>query len=241
MSDDLSLSNSLADLAARIRAEHEAATLAIKRGLAHSIAAGKLLNEAKALLKHGQWLPWLRDHCVVPLRTAQRYMVLAGHAAEAKYDKLSYLPDADVPKLDGPFSSFDVDDFAFTQKKLLHHAKVPAFAAYCFDVMEEDLPTLRLCPWDDLCDAAKGLAAVLDDRNPARFDPDSFASIRDMQRAINDVEIHAMWFLGRVLSEIEYRETVREDDYEAEWQDIHQQLMARLEAQLQEARAGALH
>jgi hypothetical protein len=57
MSDDLSQSNSLADLAARIRAEHEAATLAIKRGLAHSIAAGKLLNEAKALLKHGQWLP----------------------------------------------------------------------------------------------------------------------------------------------------------------------------------------
>jgi hypothetical protein len=44
-------SNSLADLAARIKAEHEASTLAVKRGLAHAISAGRLLTEAKAVLR----------------------------------------------------------------------------------------------------------------------------------------------------------------------------------------------
>jgi Protein of unknown function (DUF3102) len=67
-------SNSLADLAARIRAEHEATAIALRRSIAHAIAAGELLIEAKDLLKHGEWLPWLRDHCVMSERTAQLYM-----------------------------------------------------------------------------------------------------------------------------------------------------------------------
>jgi len=74
---------SLADLAARIRAEHEATAIAIKRGLEHATNAGNLLIEAKAqLAQHGQWLPWLRDHCQVPERTASHYMRLARHAHE---------------------------------------------------------------------------------------------------------------------------------------------------------------
>ena len=77
-------SNSLTDLAARIRAEHENSILAVKRGLAHAISAGQLLIEAKAQLQHGQWLPWLRDHCQVPERTAQLYMKLATHGDEIR-------------------------------------------------------------------------------------------------------------------------------------------------------------
>jgi len=42
------LSNSLADLAARIRSEHEAHTVAMRRSLEHAMAAGELLIEAKA-------------------------------------------------------------------------------------------------------------------------------------------------------------------------------------------------
>src|SRR5262249_49078945 len=76
-------SNSLADLAARIRREHENALLNMKRGLQHAIAAGTLLIEAKAQLKHGQWLPWLHELCPsLSERTAQRYMLLARHAPE---------------------------------------------------------------------------------------------------------------------------------------------------------------
>ena len=40
----------------------------------HAIEAGALLLEAKEQLKHGQWLPWLKDHCTISERTAQLYM-----------------------------------------------------------------------------------------------------------------------------------------------------------------------
>jgi hypothetical protein len=55
-------SNSLADLAARIKNEPRAAADTLKASVRHGIAAGDLLIEAKAQLKHGQWLPWLRDY-----------------------------------------------------------------------------------------------------------------------------------------------------------------------------------
>ena len=69
--------NYLPDLAARIRAEHAGALSAAKRSVEHAIAAGELLIEAKAQLKHGQWLPWLRDHCDMSERTARAYMRVA--------------------------------------------------------------------------------------------------------------------------------------------------------------------
>jgi Protein of unknown function (DUF3102) len=70
-------SNSLADLAARIKAEHEAATAAVRDSVAHAMAAGEMLIKAKKKVPHGQWLPWLHDHCGMPTRTAQTYMELA--------------------------------------------------------------------------------------------------------------------------------------------------------------------
>lgn len=70
-------SNSLVDLAARITAEHEACGAAMKRGIEHAMTAGALLIESKARISHGQWLPWLRDHCGVSERSARRYIQLA--------------------------------------------------------------------------------------------------------------------------------------------------------------------
>jgi protein gp37 len=77
-------SNSLADLAHRIRQEHEATAIALARGIEHAIRAGELLIEAKAHpdLRHGQWLPWLEGHCAVSARTAQLYMQVARHRFE---------------------------------------------------------------------------------------------------------------------------------------------------------------
>jgi Protein of unknown function (DUF3102) len=56
--------------------------MSLKRGLEHAMAAGALLIEAKALLKHGQWLPWLRDHCAMSDRTARLYTRLAKNRAQ---------------------------------------------------------------------------------------------------------------------------------------------------------------
>jgi hypothetical protein len=82
MSADLARSNALADLAARIKIEHEAAAGALKRTLTHAMAAGDLLLEAKAQLKHGEWLPWLEARCGIPERTARLYMRLARNREE---------------------------------------------------------------------------------------------------------------------------------------------------------------
>jgi hypothetical protein len=75
-------SNSLADLAARIKAEHEAVGIALKDSVRHAIMAGELLLQAKDQVPHGQWLPWLRDHCTISERTAQLYMRVAKNRSE---------------------------------------------------------------------------------------------------------------------------------------------------------------
>ena len=77
MTADPVRSNSLADLAARIRAEHEASAGALQRGFEHAVNAGRLLIEAKAKVGHGQWLPWLAEHCQMRERTCQAYMKVA--------------------------------------------------------------------------------------------------------------------------------------------------------------------
>jgi hypothetical protein len=82
---DINRSNSLADLAARIKAEHMAAAGALRRTLQHAMAAGDLLLEAKAQLRHGEWLPWLEAHCQIPERTARLYMRIARNRAELEH------------------------------------------------------------------------------------------------------------------------------------------------------------
>lgn len=47
--------------------------------LSAAVEAGERLIEAKALLRHGQWLPWLKNHVDISERHAQNYMRLARH------------------------------------------------------------------------------------------------------------------------------------------------------------------
>lgn len=77
-------SNRLAVLADEIRSEHAGIAQSLARGLQHAITAGELLIEAKALLKHGQWLPWLSAHCALSERTARLYVRLAKNRARIK-------------------------------------------------------------------------------------------------------------------------------------------------------------
>jgi len=82
MEAPLTESNSLPELAARIRAEHTAVAAALKDSLRHAITAGELLIAAKAQMPHGQWLSWLREHCAISERTEQFYMRVAKNRAE---------------------------------------------------------------------------------------------------------------------------------------------------------------
>jgi hypothetical protein len=96
---NIATSNSLADLAGRIKAEHEAAGAAMKKGLQHGIAAGSLLIEAKDQVPRGQWLPWLKEHCAISERTAQAYMRVArsfGNLDESKAQRVADLSFRDA-------------------------------------------------------------------------------------------------------------------------------------------------
>lgn len=82
------MSNRLPILAADIRRAHIAAQNAAMLAAQKAIEAGQALIEAKSLVSHGGWLPFLAD-AGVPERTAQRYMTLA--RSGLKYDIISDL------------------------------------------------------------------------------------------------------------------------------------------------------
>ncbi len=80
--DNPETSNRLPVLAEEINSEHAKCVAAMQQSLVHAMATGDMLIEAKALVAHGGWLPWLAQHCRMPKRTAQLYMRLAKHRAQ---------------------------------------------------------------------------------------------------------------------------------------------------------------
>jgi len=54
---------------------------AYQAGIAHYRAAGALLLEAKAQLRHGEFQPWLKRHFALSARSARDYMRLAEETA----------------------------------------------------------------------------------------------------------------------------------------------------------------
>jgi hypothetical protein len=70
-------SNRLPTLAAEIRKAHADVQDAAKTAAQRAIEAGHALLEAKGLVKHGEWLPWLREHCALADRTARLYIQIA--------------------------------------------------------------------------------------------------------------------------------------------------------------------
>jgi ParB family chromosome partitioning protein len=76
----------LAVLAEIINAAHEATEAAMRSGLEKAKEAGDALRQAKAAVKHGQWLPWLEKNVRCSQRTAYNYMDVSKH-----WDKLASL------------------------------------------------------------------------------------------------------------------------------------------------------
>jgi hypothetical protein len=89
---DIVASNSLTDLRERLKVEHAAVAGALGTSLHHAMACGDILIEAKAKVKHGQWLSWL-ESCGISARLAQRYARLARSRAgiEANTTCVSHL------------------------------------------------------------------------------------------------------------------------------------------------------
>jgi hypothetical protein len=173
-------SNSLAKLAARIRAEHEASGSALKRGAAHAMNAGDLLIEAKAQLKHGQWLPWLEGNCAISERTAQLYMRMAKarskiegvnpqHVADLSLRGAMAViapptPDIDIwewaaQQLEKPFTDWDVNNHRWMQTKLAHCVGLPINLQRALGLARDyGLPVLAVCSAEEIMEALSLIA-----------------------------------------------------------------------------------
>jgi Protein of unknown function (DUF3102) len=144
-------------------------------------------------------------------------------------------------QLEGPFAAFDfatADRFDWLKTKIMHQAKVPLWADFCLKIEitddDDDLPPLRLCPFDDLVEAAKALAPIADHKRALAFDSLSFDSMLDLQRAIIEIKLLSTWLLGGLLNEIRYRDEISDKRYEREWTKTHQRLMAHLDQEIAE-------
>jgi hypothetical protein len=65
--------SALPELAKQINAEHAACMLAAQDAVARAIGVGRLLAEAKGLVRHGEWSGWIEKHCAFGVRQAQKY------------------------------------------------------------------------------------------------------------------------------------------------------------------------
>lgn len=79
---DLPPNNRLAVLAADIQAAHQDVTRGALAVAESAMAAGRMLIEAKASMKHGEWAAWLSEHVGMSARTARRYMQLVRSGLE---------------------------------------------------------------------------------------------------------------------------------------------------------------
>ncbi len=75
----------LAQLAKRIRTEHEAAEGFTKKSVERAVKCGDLLLEARKLVLHGNykekdagWTKYVEETCGIKYRTAQRYSNTSG-------------------------------------------------------------------------------------------------------------------------------------------------------------------
>jgi len=69
---------SLGDFANAINTRHAAVVNGLRRTVDDARIAGEYLIAAKDRLAHGEWLPWLKEHCPdVSAQVAQRYMRIA--------------------------------------------------------------------------------------------------------------------------------------------------------------------
>jgi hypothetical protein len=89
--------NRLPILAQEIGIAHQACRRATADAVRHAIEVGRRLNEAKALVQHGAWEPWLSTNVPgISVRTAQRYMRAAVRAG--KNDSVSFFRLRDLTK-----------------------------------------------------------------------------------------------------------------------------------------------
>jgi len=71
-------------LAKKIEGHHTAVYQALGYALDRAMKAGDVLNEAKSLVKHGEWLDWLKENISFSQTQAGKYMKLANNRPQVE-------------------------------------------------------------------------------------------------------------------------------------------------------------
>jgi hypothetical protein len=79
---DAAPARGLPALASEIRQEMGLVKQKVREAVSHAVRVGALLLEAKAQVRHGEWLPWLEENFPGTPQTARTYMRLAVNRAE---------------------------------------------------------------------------------------------------------------------------------------------------------------
>jgi len=152
---EISLTPRLQELAETVKKEHALAGASVSDALAHALAAGTALIEAKAAVAHGEWLVWLKVHATIPERTAQRYMGLA-----EKHMRPRPSPRAPKP-YHLPESKSDMMADLTAMRSLTHQVKAS-------ERMRADLAELAQAAVLDEMEAAEEITTRSRWRNPSR-------------------------------------------------------------------------
>lgn len=112
---------SLDALAAKIDLHHQGAMVAFSKGIEHILKAGDHLIEAKTLVGHGNWYPWLEANTSVSKRMAQYYMRLTRAHAKLPEGKAKRVSDLSLRDAIRAISS-DTSRAASLPPKLLDKA-----------------------------------------------------------------------------------------------------------------------
>ena len=247
-------SNRLTDLSARIRQARARAKVASVESAEQSIEAGRLLIEAKAECKHGDWGPFL-EMAGVHERQARRLMQLA--RAGLKADTVSEMggvkaalkhlaekrePDADFVGLaalrfDRPLCPSDLEmEGRRFQDKLMSLAGVPPLVIFCLSAAKNyNLHMSRLMVLEDVCWAFRRLRDVVNDE--CKIPVEGALSVDEMLRLAVTVKMTAQRLLAEVSDELEYRFEVDEAGYDRDFDEIYSRFIAKFEKQLADATA----
>jgi Protein of unknown function (DUF3102) len=144
---------SLPDLAQRIKAYHAGVIDAARNVVTKAISAGQLLKDAKAKLPHGQFLPWLDEHCDLSERTAHRYMQLASN--KLKIEEALKGKSATMATLSLNKAMRLIEDKGDNDHKLAAASKYAKTQEALLRSLQELLP-------EDVDEAAKGTIAELE-------------------------------------------------------------------------------
>lgn len=220
MGSTMDKSNRLPVLAASIKTEHDGCLAAMRQSLSHALAAGDMLVEAKSLVGHGEWLPWLAENCPIPTRTAQLYMRLAKHREliEAKSADVALLTiQAAVELIDHkPTLAERLDDIEAAVEAL---EAMLADCRYCRKQLDRITAALLIYEHGGLLAATSGLADVTTAlrKKPDLIDNETDRQIVEripplMERAFSaTVEVNSLCLLNLNALTEDYKRSCSED------------------------------